>query len=162
MCTIPLRSNFKIWFVSLRRRCCSAPSTKWETAFILERIAGKAEAFHNFINTDRFVNGRSIRGELGLRGDAFVIGTVAQVVYRKGIDVLIETARILLREHPNLVFLVAGPVSDAEAEFGGRMQSLSSAPDLQGAVRFLGSRADIPDFLSSLDLFVLPTRSEER
>jgi len=125
-----------------------------------ERIADKAEVLHNAIDTNAMGRGSSIRATLGLNDTDIAIGTVAQVVQRKGIDILIETARILLRERSDLAFLVAGPTTPAEEEFGCRMRTAAGEPDLRGRIRFLGSRSDIPDFLASLDLFLLPARAE--
>ena len=126
----------------------------------LERIANKAEVLHNAIDTSAISRGSLIRAKLGLDDTDIAIGTVAQVVQRKGIDILIETARILLGERSDLTFLVAGPTSPSEEEFCGRMRAAAEEPDLRGRVRFLGSRSDIPDFLASLDLFLLPTRAD--
>jgi glycosyltransferase involved in cell wall biosynthesis len=124
------------------------------------RIRDKADVLHNAIETAAMGRGASIRGELDLRDGEVAIGTVAQIAHRKGIDILIETARILLRERRDLVFLIAGPVGTGEAEFGGSMLALAEEPGLRGHIRFLGPRSDIPDFLASLDLFLLPTRAE--
>jgi glycosyltransferase involved in cell wall biosynthesis len=124
------------------------------------RIAGKAEVLYNALDAAAMSRGVSIREDLGLKEGQLAIGTVAQVGRRKGIDILIETARLLLREREETVFLIAGPPAVGEEEFGRRMQSLAEAPDLRGRVRFLGPRSDIPDFLASLDLFLLPTRAE--
>jgi glycosyltransferase involved in cell wall biosynthesis len=124
------------------------------------RIAGKTEVLHNVMDADSMGRGVSIRAQLGLKDGQLAIGTVAQVGRRKGIDILIETARLVLRERPEAVFLVAGPGAVGEDEFGAGMRALADAPDLRGRMRFLGPRSDIPDFLASLDLFVLPTRAE--
>ena len=126
----------------------------------LERIAKKAEVLHNAIDITAMSRGSSIRAKLGLDDTDIAIGTVAQVVQQKGIDILIETARILLRERSDLTFLVAGRTAPGEEEFCGRMRAAAEEPDLRGRVRFLGSRSDIPDFLASLDLFLLPTRAD--
>lgn len=126
----------------------------------LERIADKAEVLHNAIDTNAMGRGSPIRAGLGLNEANIAIGTVAQVVQRKGMDILIETARILLRERNDLTFLVAGPAAHGEEEFGCRMRAAAEEPGLRGRVRFLGSRSDIPDFLASLDLFLLPTRAD--
>ncbi len=126
----------------------------------LERIANKAEVLHNAIDTGAMGRGSSIRAELGLNAADIAIGAVAQVAPRKGIDILVETARILLRERRDLVFLVAGPTPPGEEDFGLRLRAAAAEPDLQGRVRFLGSRSDIADFLASLDLFLFPTRAE--
>ena len=126
----------------------------------LYRVAGKAEVFHNVIDLKLFSSGHSIRDTLGVREDEVAIGTVAQIAYRKGIDILLEAARILLRERGDLVFLVAGPVAANENEFGCQIKAAAQEPPLNGRFRFLGSRTDVADFLASLDLFILPSRME--
>ena len=124
------------------------------------RVAAKAEVFYNMIDTEVFGRGQPIRSALGLQDGDVAIGTVAQVVYGKGIDILLETARLLLPQRSDLVFLVAGSTAAREEEFGRRIMAAAEEQPLRGRVRFLGSRRDIPDVLSSLDLFVLPTRAE--
>jgi glycosyltransferase involved in cell wall biosynthesis len=126
----------------------------------LERIADKAEVLHNAIDTNALGRGSPIRAGLGLNDADIAIGVVAQVAPRKGIDILIETARILLRERNEVVFLVVGPPAPGEEEFDRRVRAAAEDPALRGRVRFLGSRSDIPDVLASLDLFLLPARAE--
>jgi glycosyltransferase involved in cell wall biosynthesis len=126
----------------------------------LHRVASQAEVFHNVIDVESWSHGTSIRSSLGIREGEIAIGTVAQIVHRKGIDILLETARLLLLQRSDLVFLVAGPQTASEAEFGRSMQAAADESPLRGRVRFLGSRTDISDFASSLDLFLFPTRAE--
>ena len=126
----------------------------------LDRVRATSEVLHNVIDVDPSKRGHSIRQSLQLNEDDIAIGTVAQIVHRKGIDILLETARVLLRERKNLIFVIAGPQMDREEEFGRRMLAMAKAPELNGRVRFLGSRADIPDVMASLDVFFLPTRAE--
>jgi glycosyltransferase involved in cell wall biosynthesis len=126
----------------------------------LERVADRAEVLYNMVDTQAFSRGHAIRDRLGVGNDEIAIGTIAQVSHRKGIDILLDTARRLLEERDDLVFLVAGPVAAGEEEYGRRMMAAAEESPLAGRVRFLGSRADTADFLASLDLFVLPTRAE--
>src|SRR2546426_11265355 len=79
--------------------------------------------------------GRSIRPALGLAHDHLVVGTVAQVCRRKGIDLLLDVARILLPEFPRLVFVIAGPVGHQEDAFAERMMQLAQDPAFDGRVR---------------------------
>lgn len=125
-----------------------------------DRISHKTGVLHNAINTGAIARGTCIRGQLGVKDGELAIGTVAQVSHRKGIDILMETARLLLRERDDLVWLIAGPVGVGEEEFGSRVQALAAEPELKGRVRFLGARSDIPDFLASLDLLVHAARAE--
>jgi glycosyltransferase involved in cell wall biosynthesis len=142
------------------RRVLFCSCTLMDNCDHLRRVASKAEVLHNTIDIGAMGRGSSIRAGLGLNGTDIAIGTVAQVTPRKGIDILLETARILLRERSDLVFFVAGPTPPSEEAFGRRMRAAAEEPDLRGRVRFLGSRSDIPDFLASLDLFLLPARAE--
>lgn len=126
----------------------------------LHRVTGQAEVFYNVIDVESWRRGQSIRSSLGIREGEIAIGTVAQIVNRKGIDILLETARLLLQQRTDLVFLIAGPQTASEADFGRSMLTAADEPPLRGKVRFLGSRDDIPNFMSSLDLFLFPTRAE--
>lgn len=126
----------------------------------LERVRHKAEVFHNAIDVASLGRAAPIRAELGLQEGDLAVGTVAQIGPRKGIDILLETARILLRERSDLVFLIAGPPAGGQEGFANQVRAAAEAPDFRNRVRFLGSRPDIPNFLASLDLFVLPTRAE--
>lgn len=68
-------------------------------------------------------------------------------------------ARRLRGDH--LVFVIVGPDGTGEEQFATQMRAQAvEDPALRNRVRFLGSREDIPEFLKSLDLFVLPTRAE--
>lgn len=124
------------------------------------RVAAKSEVLYNLIDTHRMASGKPIRERLGITDGQVAIGTVAQLVHGKGIDIIMDAARALLRERSDLVFLIAGPLAEREQEFGVRMMAMAEEEPLRGHVRFLGSRSDIPDFLASLDLFILPTRHE--
>jgi len=126
----------------------------------VDRLGGRAEVLYNRIDTEAFARGRKIAADLGLDGRDIAIGTVAQISQRKGIDIILESARILLAERDDLVFLIVGPEAQNEREFCRRMHAAAEAPALRGRVRFLGSRQDIPDILASLDLFLLPTHAD--
>ena len=90
-----------------------------------------------------------------------VIATVAQICERKGIDTVLEAARLLLMRHENLRFALAGPDGPGESAFAAEMRRQAAEdPALRGRVHFLGSRQDIPELLASADLFFLPTRHE--
>jgi glycosyltransferase involved in cell wall biosynthesis len=124
------------------------------------RVAAKSEVLYNLVDLDAWSRGTAIRESLELSDDDIVIGTVAQIVHRKGIDILLEAARELLRERRDIVFVIAGPQMKQEEEFGRRMLAIAEEPEFGGRVRFLGSRDDIPDVMTSMDLFVLPSRAE--
>jgi glycosyltransferase involved in cell wall biosynthesis len=125
-----------------------------------DRIRDKAYVIHNPVPLDAFASGHPIRESLGLGDTDFVVGTVAQIRHGKGIDLLIETARILVERYSNLVFIVIGRAGEGREEYANSMFEAAKDPSLHGRVRFLGSRRDIPDLLASMNVFFLPTRIE--
>ncbi len=100
------------------------------------------------------VRGRAaMRAELGVPADRFLVLAVAQLMHRKGIDVLLRAVAQL--RDPRLVCAVAGDGPERSA-----LGALATELSLGDAVRFLGRRVDIGDLLAACDLFVLPSRAE--
>lgn len=88
-------------------------------------------------------------------GEEIRIGTVANLRPVKGLDLLIHAAHKLLKNHPNLRFEIAG-----EGPQRAELQSLIQELGIAGQFRLKGAVADVPTFLASLDVAVLPSRSE--
>jgi glycosyltransferase involved in cell wall biosynthesis len=125
-----------------------------------DRIARKSEVFYNIVDTSPYQRAKPARERFGIEPGQIAIGTVAQIVRRKGIDTLLDAARIVLGRRDDVVFLIAGPPKETEPDFGQRMFAAASEPGLRGRVKFLGSRSDIPEFMASLDVFALASRAE--
>lgn len=125
-----------------------------------EKVESKSTILHNAVDIKFFANGHSIRDEIGLQADDIVIGTVAQIGYRKGIDLFLDAAQHLLDEGKSIKFVIAGPQAVREEEYFKTIMDRLQHGQLKGNVLYLGSRTDIPDVLSSLDIFFLPTRAE--
>lgn len=125
----------------------------------LQRILSKTEVLYNTVDVRRFADALPKRRELGLESHQVAIGTIAQISKRKGIDLILEVARLLRDDH--LVFLIVGPDGTGEEQFAAEMRAQAvEDPALRTRVRFLGPRQDIPEFLKSIDIFLLPTRAE--
>ncbi len=125
----------------------------------LERIVSKTDVLYNPIDVSRFAEAQPKRRELGMEPHQIAIGTIAQIRKGKGIDIILEVARLLRSDR--LVFLIIGPDGTGEEQFAAQMRAQAAAdPALRNRVRFLGPRQDIPEVLKSLDLFVLATRAE--
>jgi len=113
------------------------------------------------IDTERFDPGKhrsgrqAVRAELGVRPDATVIGTVARFVPDKGLDTLLQAVGLLVKRFPEVQCLLVGdgPLRD-------ELRNLSRTLGLDRHVVFVGYRTDIPQLLSAMDLYMLPTRRE--
>ncbi|MGB9854752.1 MAG: glycosyltransferase family 4 protein [Candidatus Bathyarchaeales archaeon] len=122
----------------------------------------KVEVLYNGVDLDKFKPAKTPKGDarksLGIPDDYFVILTVRRLVYKNGIDSLLEGARIAVEKNPRLLFLVIGNGPDFEKvnvkirEFG-----------LEKNFRLLGFVPDsyLLHYYEASDVFVLPSKSGE-
>jgi len=96
-----------------------------------------------------------VRAELDTTHDAEVLLTLAALVPRKGVDVLLRALRILAADDLRPVLWIAGDGAERPT-----LEALSESLGLAAQVRFLGRRSDRPDLLGACDLVVAPSRSE--
>ncbi len=98
------------------------------------------------------------RGAVGIPDDAPLVGAAGRIDTWKGFDVLRDAFEHAVAQRPDLQLVVAGgPVTGTQDLFD-RLSSRAAA--LPGA-HWLGARADVPDLLADLDLFVLPSTEPE-
>jgi glycosyltransferase involved in cell wall biosynthesis len=90
------------------------------------------------------------RAALGLAADTPVVLTLASLVPRKGVDVLLEAFALLVATRSTARLLVAG---------AGPERARLEARAVPG-VTFLGQRADKADLLDACDVFALASRAE--
>jgi glycosyltransferase involved in cell wall biosynthesis len=94
----------------------------------------------------------SARRSLGILDEAFVIGAVANLHWRKGIDVLIRALeRLPPARDVHLVIVGTGP------EEGNLRRLAARAPV---PVHFLGHRDDVQRWMAASDVMAMPSRSE--
>lgn len=95
------------------------------------------------------------RTALALAPDALVIGNVANFSPKKDQHGLVEAFAMVRSEVPGVTLLLIG-MGPLEEE----LRATVTSQGLDDAVRFLGSRDDVPALLPALDLFVLSSRYE--
>jgi glycosyltransferase involved in cell wall biosynthesis len=83
------------------------------------------------------------------------VGIVANLRRVKGVDVLIEAASMVTKDHPDVVFEVAGDGSQRPA-----LEKLITQRELNERFQLLGNIKDVPGFLSTLSIAVLSSRAE--
>lgn len=112
----------------------------------------KIKVIYNGIDLNEFKpagRSQSVRKELGIPDGAAVIGTVANFSFKKGYAYLLEAAERVLRERPDVWFLLAG-FGPLEGEM---KRKAAESPHFRRIV-FAGERHDIPCVLEAMDLFV--------
>jgi glycosyltransferase involved in cell wall biosynthesis len=84
--------------------------------------------------------------------------TLGNIRYIKGHDIFIKAAALVHDQFPNVSFAIAGTVLDDE--YMASLQQLVQLNNLSNNFTFLDTCRDVPNFLASADIFVLPSRSE--
>jgi teichuronic acid biosynthesis glycosyltransferase TuaC len=122
----------------------------------------KVEVLHNGVDLNRFKPlsevKHQMRKKLGISKDANVVLTVRRIVYKNGIDTLLESAEIAVKRNPKLVFVVVGKGPDSE-EVKEKIGQLR----MQNNFKLTGfvSDEDLPLYYNIADLFALPSKSGE-
>jgi glycosyltransferase involved in cell wall biosynthesis len=97
---------------------------------------------------------QALRARLDAAPDTVCLLVAANLVHRKGVDVLLDAyAALASRECTELWIAGDGPER-------GSLEAAASRLGVADRVRFLGHRTDVPDLLEACDVFVLPSRLE--
>lgn len=123
-------------------------------------LKSKSHILYNPINIEEYRSGKSIRHNLGLLPDDVIVGTVAQISKRKGIDIVLDVAEQILSQSINTKFIIVGPDAKGEETYAEEMRGRVVEKYLSDRIVFLGPRDDIANILASIDIFFLPTRNE--
>jgi len=122
----------------------------------------KTEVLHNGVDLNRFKPFTAIKDEmrkhLGIPKDASIVITVRRLVYKNGIDTLIESAKIAAKKNPRIVFLVVGKGPDL-LQIQEKIRQLG----IEKNFRLTGFISDekLPFYYNAADFFALPSKSGE-
>ena len=122
----------------------------------------KVKVVYNGVDLKRFrsIDGKrqEIRKKLGIPNNVVVVLTVRRLVYKNGVDTLLDCANIAVKKNPKIVFLVVGKGPDLESvKLQIAQRGMESNFKLAGFV----SDEDLPSYYNAADLFVLPSKSGE-
>lgn len=96
-----------------------------------------------------------LRARLDLPEGATVIGHIGRFSPQKNHAFLLSAFAAYRRRDPGACLLLIG-----DGPYRSQVESMAAGHGLNGAVRFLGVRKDIPELLGAMDLFLLPSLYE--
>ena len=100
------------------------------------------------------------RAGLGVLGGAPLIGWLGRLDPKKRVEDFIAAAALVLAERPDARFVVIGGPDAFLPDYAARLREQARALGLDGALTFVGDRADVPELLAALDVFVWLSRGE--
>ncbi|MCP4369045.1 MAG: glycosyltransferase family 4 protein, partial [Deltaproteobacteria bacterium] len=117
----------------------------------------KISVIDNGIDLDRFkkpVSDTDIKEEFGLK-DEVIVGTIGSLGVEKGHIFLLMAARKVVDKNKNVKFLIVG-----EGYLRNQLEAKALSLGIRDNVIFAGYRCDIPELISAMDIFVLPSIKE--
>ena len=119
----------------------------------------RIDVIGNALDLSRLQNGKvlELHREFGLSADDRVGIVVAGIRAEKGIDLLLQ-ALALRPLPPATTFLIVG--GDSDADYALHCRQLTAQLKLDGRVRFVGPRRDVPAIIGGADFALMPSRSE--
>ncbi len=117
---------------------------------------GEVTALHNAVDLSIYKyypeERASIREALGVQ-DRIVIGHVGRFMEQKNHMFLLDIFCEIRKQNQNTVLLLVGGNGDLEEQVRGKVAALG----LSDSVIFTGVRSDIPQLMSAMDVFVMPS-----
>lgn len=136
-----------------------AVSEKLKGEILQQRISPeRVSVIENGIDLHRFHVKKSradLCREFGLPADRIIIGTIGRLVPEKGQHLLIEAAALLKDEFPTAYYLVIG-----DGQLLPALQQQAAQMNVTERFHFMGTSNRIPELLSVMDVFTLPSISE--
>ncbi|MCS7306650.1 MAG: glycosyltransferase [Thermoguttaceae bacterium] len=112
----------------------------------------------NGVDTQRFrprPKNLPLATQLGIPAEVPVVGIVAALRPEKNHELFLAAARRVSQTRPQTLFLIVG-----DGQRRADLEQLAASLGLADRVRFTGTRSDIPEVLSLLDVFVLCSHME--
>lgn len=153
------------WFTSAMKKIVHASADKIvvvskavEDNWKLADQDTKLVRIYNGIEYDAYLApGKSLREELNIPEEACVVGMIGRVSAWKGQEYFLEIAEQLNKKFINLFFIMVGDAFPGGEYLYKNIKNKITEKRLESKVINLGFRTDIPDILSTLDVFILPS-----
>ena len=104
--------------------------------------------------SDARINAPAMREMLGIPPEAFVVGTAGRLTPIKGQRYLLEAAAVISARKPDLFFVFLG-----DGELAPELGKMATSLGIKNSM-FVGWRQDVPEVMSTFDIFVLPSLNE--
>ncbi|MCW3982505.1 MAG: glycosyltransferase family 4 protein [Candidatus Bathyarchaeota archaeon] len=140
---------------------CISSATK-DYVLRLGAKPSKVQVIYNGVDLARFrpIKGKKeeMRRKLGIPKDAVVVLTVRRLVYKNGVDTLLDCANIAVKKNPKIFFVAVGKGPDLE-----NVRAQVASLGINGNFKLTGfvSDTDLASYYNLADMFVLPSKSGE-
>ncbi len=101
-----------------------------------------------------------VRAELGVGGDAPLVGWVGRLDRKKRVEDFVAAAALVAERRPEARFVVVGGPDAFMPEYAGELKALAAELGVGDRMVWTGDRPDVPRLLAGLDVFVWLAQGE--
>jgi len=105
-------------------------------------------------------NKNDARTFFGLPNNGYTIGVLGRLDKLKGQHILLHAVPEVVRQHTDVMFLIAGDETDREHGYKEYLMRLCHSLDIEQYIKYIPFTDDVPRLMAALDVFVLPSFSE--
>lgn len=151
----------------LSRRCDLAVCiSRYVAAQFREYVSGSvpASVLYNIVDLSRFRPDALPAADLGKQRDEIWFGILGAITPLKGHDIFLDAAERVLDEMPNAIFAIVGNnpyVTESGFRYEEQLRQRVTNSALDGRVKFVGLRSDVPAVLTQFDVLVQCNRGPE-
>lgn len=102
----------------------------------------------------------SLPGDVNVPSEAIVLGLIGNINPIKGYDIFLSAFEQIVTEYPHVVATIVGRKLATQKEYYQDLRTQVEESGLNDRVHFLGWQENIAEYLSAIDLFVMPSLSE--
>ena len=141
---------------------CSSPANR-RLYYKGKIAAGETVVINNAINVKSFLDvtkstTERLKKTLDINDSRLVIGNMGRIVRYKNVAHIVEVLKVLKSRGVDFVFVFAGRI--VEDGYMAEIQAKISSYQLEKMIRYIGDRDDVPEVMSTFDVFVGPARNE--
>jgi len=121
-------------------------------------VPHKIKTIYNGVNLHFFSgnsNSTEIKEKLNINRDIFVVGNIGNLIPIKGQRYLLEAAASVIKEIPNVIFLIIG-----DGYLRKSLEDYAKKLYIQDKIIFTGRQLNVRDYLQIMDIFVNSSLSE--
>ena len=108
-----------------------------------------------YLEIDREAARRALCIELNIDANSILLGNASAMTSQKGYDVLLRALHILSKSGKKFHCVIAG-----DGPLRGSLEAMRTEFGLESSLTFLGWIKKVPEFLSALDILVMPSNYE--
>jgi glycosyltransferase involved in cell wall biosynthesis len=123
-------------------------------------FGAECEVVYAGVSSTAVLSNVEIRHQLGLTSSSRLIGFVGRVAYVKGLDILMQCAKIVIREDPRCHFVIIGEALFGEGPYKKMLEGLAHDLEIERHWHWWGYTANAISLMSTMDTIVLPSRRE--